>query len=68
MLNDLFKRTSYCLNHRGVNIFHVQREAIAALICASDFPAATAFSMRASEMALLDPRLRRSLVNGTPNF
>lgn len=44
------------------------KEAMAALICSSDFPAATAFSMSASEMAELEPSLRRSSVNGTPSF
>lgn len=31
-------------------------------------PAATAFSIKASEMAELDPRAIKSFVNGTPNF
>jgi hypothetical protein len=34
--------------------------AIAALIYASDLPAATAFSMRASEIAALEPRFIKS--------
>jgi len=41
---------------------------MAALIYASVFPAATAFSMRASEMAALDPRAIRSAENGMPSI
>ena len=41
---------------------------MAALICSSDLPAATAFSIKASEMAELEPSFRRSSVKGTPSF
>jgi len=45
-----------------------QIEAIAALICSSVFPAATAFSMRASDIAALEPRAKSSGVKGMPNL
>ena len=46
-----------------------QRAAIAALISYSDFPAATAFSIRASEIAELPPgKAIKSAVNGTPSL
>lgn len=41
---------------------------MAALIWSSVLPAATAFSMSASDIALLVPRLARSGVKGIPNF
>ena len=47
---------------------HFQSWAIAALIWSSVLPAATAFSISASEMAELEPRAIRSAVKGTPSF
>lgn len=41
---------------------------MAASISASDLPAATAFSMRAFEMAAFVPRATRSAVNGMPSL
>ena len=41
---------------------------MAALIWASVFPAATAFSISASEMALFEPKAIKSWVKGTPSF
>lgn len=46
----------------------IHKVAIAALIWASDLPAATAFSIKASEIAEFDPSAKRSGVNGIPNF
>lgn len=48
--------------------FHLHNDAIALLISASDFPAATAFSINESEIAELDPKFIRSSVKGIPNF
>jgi hypothetical protein len=42
--------------------------AIAAFIYASVFPAATAFSIRASEIAEFEPRFIKSWVNGIYSF
>lgn len=50
-----------------VNSFH-QIEAMAAFIYSSVLPAATAFSMRASEIAALDPRAKSSGVKGMPSL
>ena len=51
------------------SLFHnTHRDAIALLISASDFPAATAFSIRESEIAELEPKFIKSSVNGIPNF
>lgn len=45
-----------------------QRDCIALLISVSLFPAATAFSIKESEMSELDPSFIKSSVNGIPNF
>lgn len=41
---------------------------MAVLIWATVFPAATAFSIKASEIAELLPKAKRSFVKGTPNL
>ena len=41
---------------------------MAALIWASDLPRATAFSIKASDIALLDPKASKSFVKGIPNL
>jgi len=45
-----------------------QIEAIAAFIYSSVFPAATAFSMSASDIAAFEPRAKSSGVKGIPNL
>lgn len=62
------KISAFFIFQQILSISNAQREAIAALISVSDLPAATAFSMRASEMAEFDPSAIKSVVNGTPNF
>ena len=47
---------------------HFHSWAIAALIWSSVLPAATAFSISASEMAEFEPKAIRSAVKGTPSF
>jgi len=49
-------------------LFIPQSDYIALLISASLFPAATAFSIKESEMSELDPNFIRSSVNGIPSF
>lgn len=50
------------------SIHSSQSDAIALLISTSDLPAATAFSIKESEMSELDPNFIRSSVNGIPSF
>lgn len=49
-------------------ILVLQRDAIAEFIYSSVFPAATAFSIKASDIAELLPKDKRSALNGIPNF
>ena len=56
------------LKFNWIQVFQASQEAIAAEISYSLLPAATALSIKASEIAELLPKAIKSEVNGTPSF
>lgn len=63
MFSIFYYLDKLCVQHQ-----RFQSEFIALVICDSDFPAAIAFSIKASEIAELEPRAIKSPVNGIPSL